>query len=108
MKLDSAVGEIDQGRAGRPVVSIQADVAGRDGVHHDQDDIRRPQRRQRACISRRSLARSAIQGDTPRIATIAKTAGKLRITRRSKVRRRARSREPTAWRVRAPQEPRQS
>ncbi len=35
-----------EGQAGGPVVAMQAQVARRDRVHHDQKDIRRPGRRQ--------------------------------------------------------------
>ena len=43
---DPAFGELDQGRAGGPRVAMQAQVAGRDRIHHDQEEIGRPRRRQ--------------------------------------------------------------
>ena len=55
IESDPALGELDQGRAGGPVVAVQAQVARRDGVQHDQEDIRRPRRRQGPRILARLL-----------------------------------------------------
>ena len=46
IEANPPLGELGQGRAGGAVVAVEAQMAGRDRVQHDQEDIGGPRRRQ--------------------------------------------------------------
>ena len=78
IEANPSLGQLDHRRAGGSFIAVEAQVVGRDGVQHDQEDIGGARAAAAArCAWRHSLIQSPPQSVAARIGTRPATMGKL-------------------------------